>query len=355
MFLFWWIGKKSISLQTTKSIEMKRVLLYNWIFFLLTVMIGCSKEDAGTGDDTGTPIEFTASSPYKFVTRSVIDDSEDLQSAGFGVFAYYTGNSAWADAGASTIPNFMYNQEVTYDTDHWTYSPVKYWPNNNNPADGSGATGSQSKSYISFFAYAPYNGNGISLSEYPNTATGAPTITYTWGKEDDLLYASQLNCYKYDSDDDKDNGRVGDVVSFNFAHALALVKCKVRRKSNTGMDVTLKSLSLSGFYTSGTFNLGSSAWSSPSGTSANQPIYSSETGLSVSAYTEGTAQEVGSSLMIPGTPLQYTIVYYIGKREYTHTDQTISISLEKGHQYSIIFTIDGNDIIVDINKFTEQW
>ena len=57
----------------------------------------------------------------------------------------------------------MYNQKVTYDTDHWEYSPLKYWPNDiatGNVDDGDGAspsaTGSEAGGKVSFFAYAPY-------------------------------------------------------------------------------------------------------------------------------------------------------------------------------------------------------
>ena len=59
-----------------------------------------------------------------------------------GIFAYYTGSN---DLTISEKPNFMYNQEVKRSnaSSPWTYSPVKYWPNN--PGDK-----------LTFFAYAPY-------------------------------------------------------------------------------------------------------------------------------------------------------------------------------------------------------
>ena len=45
---------------------------------------------------------------------------------GFGVFGYYTDA---ADYASNTKANFMYNQKVTYSGGAWTYSPLKYWPN----------------------------------------------------------------------------------------------------------------------------------------------------------------------------------------------------------------------------------
>ena len=103
-------------------------------------------------------------------------DTEVLKGAsyGFGVFAYYTGNDAYAQ---NSTANFMYNQKVTWNATNraetsgyitsWAYTPVKYWPNDfaygtavddqdndgkTNPATGSSVYGGK----VSFFAYAPY-------------------------------------------------------------------------------------------------------------------------------------------------------------------------------------------------------
>ena len=78
-----------------------------------------------------------------------------LQTTGFGVFASLSNDGDYA----STIgPNFMYDQEVEYAASAWTYSPLKYWPNETT-ADMLNATGHASSTAtdkLSFFAYAPY-------------------------------------------------------------------------------------------------------------------------------------------------------------------------------------------------------
>ena len=289
----------------------------------------------------------------------MIENVEALQSAGFGVFAYYTGASNWSTAGASTIPNFMYNQQVTWDTNtnHWTYSPVKYWPNNNNHADDSGATGSESKNYLSFFAYAPFTSSAIFSG---NNATGAPSVNYTWGAENDLLYAAQTDRYKYDNSDDvNDNGRIGETVLFNFRHALCKVQFKVRR-SNSSHTVSLKSLSVS-FNNTATFDLGSASWSSYDGSGSSNVFDASQSPISVTAETEASAHAVGSPIMlIPGSFTTYNVTYTVGGSEFTHTDAPFESGLipssgASGCQYTIIFTIDGDAIKVDKHRFTEQW
>jgi hypothetical protein len=294
------------------------------MLFLLA-LTGCSKDEAGNDSGAPVPVRFEAGSPEVFKSRSLIESESALKGAGFGVFAYYTGATAWGDVGSSTTPNFMYNQQVTWSSDHWTYTPVKYWPN----ADGE---------KVSFFAYAPYTSNTTGFST--NTDAGAPIISYTWEASNDLLYDKQIDQVK---------GTVSSAVTFTFKHALAKVEFKIRRKDNSGPPVTLKSLSI-GLYTSGTFNLGTELWT-PTSERVSQTIRSTD--LAVTEYTAETAHSLGSSmLVIPD--LKYTINYTIDGNEYTHNNVSIT-GLNKGNSYTIIFTIDGDVIKVDTERFTEQW
>jgi hypothetical protein len=238
---------------------------------------------------------------------------------------------------------------------------VKYWPNNNNPADGSGAIGSEIKNYLSFFAYAPYKTNEVTYITgfSANDVAGAPTINYTWGADNDLLYAVQTDRYKYDINDANDNGRIGETVLFNFRHALCKVQFKVRR-SNSSHTVSLKSLSVS-FNTTATFDLGSASWSSYDGSGSSNVFDASLSPISVTAETEEEAHAVGSPIMlIPGALTNFNVSYTVGGSEFTHTDALFESGLipssgASGCQYTIIFTIDGDAIKVDRNRFTEQW
>ena len=325
------------------------------VMLFLLALTGCSKDEAGNDSGAPVPVRFEAGSPEVFKTRSLIESESALQGAGFGVFAYYTGATAWGDVGSSTTPNFMYNQQVTWDGTNsvWTYTPVKYWPNDNNSADNTGATGSQGHSYVSFFAYAPYFDPSSSPASGvkaigANNVSGAPTVTYTWAADADLLYDYKKDCYKTMTSPGT-YGSVGGSVPFIFKHALAKVEFKIRRKDNSGPPVTLKSLSI-GLYTSGTFNLGTESWT-PTSERVSQTIRSTD--LAVTAFTAGTAHSLGSSmLVIPD--LKYTINYTIDGNEYTHNNVSIT-GLNKGNSYTIIFTIDGDVIKVDTERFTEQW
>lgn len=128
-------------------------------------------------------------------------DNDILKQSGFGIFAYYPESTVHGVYSSNcSVPNFMYNQPVTYDNGKslWAYSPLKYWPNDF--SDGSvdnqatPATGSTDyKGKISFFAYAPFvehqptitdgkvqtgDATGV-IAMTANNAQSDPIITYT--------------------------------------------------------------------------------------------------------------------------------------------------------------------------------
>ena len=165
------------------------------------------------------------------VNRHAIDETE-LKKAdcGFGVFAYYTDGVTFEEAGEGQIQDFMYNQQVTWDATlnnnagGWTYSPKKYWPNE----DG---TQSEGTDYLSFFAYAPYDAN-ISIGEEKD-----PYVEYTLADDPadvyDLMWATAPTSESYTG---KIKGlpnlnmtrqQVSEKVQLHFKHALARLQLMV--------------------------------------------------------------------------------------------------------------------------------
>ena len=245
------------------------------------MLVACTKDDVTTTASfeelkatQPTPVAFSTYLGESTTTRAAIDNDVALQTAGFGVFAYYTNDKKYmntsdeqttpqvvADAQTPAIaPNFMYNQRVSYSSG-WTYAPIKYWPNDFNGANGAvdnrAATGT-THNYLSFFAYAPYaipagnETNGIKNIS-GNNDPGDPTVTYVMGNTSsadfvDLLWgvyngtgsnvlaAAQNGGYvMYDSNSDASVDNNGNAkvninlqkqytdgnVGFSFKHALA--------------------------------------------------------------------------------------------------------------------------------------
>lgn len=139
---------------------------------LAALLASCSSNDLSV--QTARPSEESQEHAVSFeaysqrgVTRAGHEGaltSAELRSGGFGVFAYHTDRNEYDQ---SMTPNFMYNQKVSYDADHWAYSPIKYWPNE---------YGSQAESddidKVTFFAYAPYTNNTPSTGQVEDAQTG---------------------------------------------------------------------------------------------------------------------------------------------------------------------------------------
>jgi hypothetical protein len=95
------------------------------------MLTACSNADETPTKSTAPSNGDTAINFGAYMNRSVmrggtvgeLTDATALQGAGFGVLAYYTDNKPYAP---DALPNFMYNQEVTYAGSAWTYSPLKY-------------------------------------------------------------------------------------------------------------------------------------------------------------------------------------------------------------------------------------
>lgn len=200
------------------------------------------------------------------------DGKSGTKTTGFGVFAYHTEGNDWAGSSNAVVPNFMYNQQVYYNTG-WKYEPLKYWPNEfstgnvdeNQPStEDDNAKGLHNYGKVSFFAYAPYvpvtvgSGAPADASEgitalTSNTTTGEPKVTYKFNKNSDadnttfnmnlannvdLLWGlngkngtgynitdgsttNQAKTSEYNTNLTKQD--VDEKVSFNFKHALAKI------------------------------------------------------------------------------------------------------------------------------------
>ena len=107
-----------------------------------------------------------------------------MKDVNFGVFAYLTTNNQdydptnVASSPSDIFPNFMYNQQITWDgtSNLWKYEPAKYWPNGLDAATTHAGNGQSTQTQIqklSFFAYAPYMTVGYFDTNYASSSDGA--------------------------------------------------------------------------------------------------------------------------------------------------------------------------------------
>ena len=264
---------------------MKKILFFTVAAATVMALTGCSQSSdlTETAETSQTAISFDT---YLAKTRAGVSGSqttETLKTNGFGVLGYYTELNNYS---GGVIPNFMYNTQVTGTTSGttttWTYSPVRYWPNN----DGD---------KISFFAYAPYvavtpssgkatdnSTTGITAIS-SNNVSETPKISYTLADDKtqsvDLLWGVKKGTV---SDLNKDLTRTQANVSgigFTFKHALAVcagdgLQAKVATDDPTfapsKTKITIQEIKIQSntLTASGRFDLTTGTWSdvNPNGT-----------------------------------------------------------------------------------------
>lgn len=324
-----------------RKLNRKCPLIHPWtcaatavLCLLITSCSGDSPiDDSHTDTPDNTPNMAVTFDSYTTSTTRATDETSYLQTNGFGVFAYYTEAKEWK-ATTDPTPNFMYNQLVEWSSDnsYWTYTPVKYWPNDNTPADNLGATGSQTHSYLSFFAYAPYTNVDVSdgtavakpttgiTALTSNTAAGDPKVTYTAPTSPDLSTAVDLmwgTATDYQSDyiysdwtttagkplTDLFKPSVQQTVKFKFQHALAQMRVKIQAEdyiypANDELGdetrILVNSITIGGLGPeSGVLNLDN--------TNANTPLWENVSGTTTTAHdiklTNISTKSDGTNLM----------------------------------------------------------
>lgn len=207
--------------------------MMTWLAALLVA--GCSQNEVTeVSPDAHPQVGFSVYTgvPTRGVDMTTTSMKDDPTAAdkygGFGIMGYYTGDKGWEQAKASTAPGFMHNQMVKWDgalnnnLGGWTYSPVKYWPNNQSDK-------------ISFFAYAPYesdwdSGNKSGVITSDATTKGIPYIKFKIKEGNDLRKMVDLVVA---SARDKTYANSTTGVTFNFEHTLSRISFKAKLGDGT--------------------------------------------------------------------------------------------------------------------------
>ena len=283
-----------------------------------TMFAACSNEmdPVSSPDVAQNNAEVSAQTPVLFdaysgraLTRAGAEgalDNAALATNGFGVFGYYTENELYND---TYKPTFMYNAKVS--TTSWTYSPLKYWPN-----EFGGEAQSDDVDRLSFFAYAPYvhvdpstgipDGGQDATSGITamtrNSSTGDPFVKYavnftdltkqvdfSWGVAKTgaptaVTGATQATVEAGSPFKDLVKPAADQKIGFEFNHALAQLNVQLDAKVDGADNVDInntriwvRSVTFEGFATKGMFNLNQSkvgaVWSDLSGNSiSSSPV-----------------------------------------------------------------------------------
>lgn len=247
---------------------MKRVAITQTVFIYLftmvfaTLPIGCSDSESSIYVE-GNRVHFSC-------------DGVDTRSAGFtgtgplsilsmGIYAAHT-ESDWAN---NSPWNFMKNQQVarTDANSPWNYSPEVYWPGSGN---------------ISFFAYAPYNPDGLTITGSNGTPTFNFEVAATSAKQVDLLVANPL----------KNQTKTSSQGYANILLRHALTRISFAARINTENTSTLPIIKISKIELKNIYDKGSCPMD---GQQRNWIINTSSTELNSATYTLSSTASAPSS------------------------------------------------------------
>lgn len=146
-----------------------------FIYIILAVALfatSCTNEQPFGGNDE-LPI-FRGYMQFSTGVNTRAQLATDMKGKSFGVLGYkYSATTNWATAKPVTTPNTFYNLQVECAANGGTCTYDAY------PTDGNKSFKEWEEGNYSFFAYHPFGGNGISLSN--ESATNTPMLTYTYG------------------------------------------------------------------------------------------------------------------------------------------------------------------------------
>lgn len=320
---------------------------------------GCSQNEIVETAQPGN--EAVGFSVYSGVhTRAVVTDYNAIkdENVGFGVVAITSGGVLHMKD-----TNVKYSSEGTAG---WKYSPLIYWPN-----DGSS---------LSFYAFAPYNGAGISKGagnsdDFESTAGPSVTLTLqTPKKMVDLVAAKAEN-------KTSENG----AVSLKFAHVLS----RVALKAHTSVDAESTTVKVTGLkilgatsnntssllYSEAKYNIKTDAWDLLGGTKQGDDWTIIADGESEDTYPAIAVTNTAASILGEN---EYLFLIPVGsgdaqdaiKMELTYTVTTGGITttttktlsftsgsgfLQKGTAYAIDFTITLNAITFTVDETGWDW
>ncbi len=350
---------------------MKKRLILSMAALAAVTLTSCQKDQVINQVPQEQAIEFNTYLGRDAQTKGTVINTEILGTRGFGVFAYYTGQST-IDPPNITAPNFMNNQMVKYESDSWKYSPLKYWPNT-------------SGDKVSFYAYAPYDNDYLAatnvdkLSTQLNSTFHLPEVVYNVDaditKHIDVLFApAQINQTK--------PAQAGPMV-LKFYHALSRIGFKVKSATQyTDATITLTKVTLSGeFFDGGTLSLANSTVTldnnqnpslvstNPSWTNGTKTQVSFTKNVSQSVTTSPSAvgnseeyimilpQEFSNSMATPQQHITLTVDYNVTSGDVTIPNtvkKSVNFTFEAGKAYTFIITIGGLQA-VEFSAAVEDW
>lgn len=199
---------------------MKRCKIFSFIAASVLLLASCEQEPQPTYPNRELPI-FNGYMQFSTEVSTRADLATNMRGRNFGVLGYsYSYTTDWDAAKKLAVPDTFYDQEVTcgsngicsYDISADDGKQLKLW---------------NATKWYTFFAYSPYQGAGISLSDA--TKEGTPYLTYEYAWKAQAEAGGDINVF--------DNNEMFDLmtaehidadgstsVGLNFKHRLFAIE-----------------------------------------------------------------------------------------------------------------------------------
>lgn len=197
------------------------------LFAVMTAVVATTFTACTNTEDVAMPEQKVLDfSVFANKNTRAAEDAGSLKKNGkaFGVWGYSTFNST-----PTTVFN---NQVVTYseDASAWQYSPLKFW---------------DSRSSYEFYAYYPYQANGVTIDADKKITVTDFTVASTVADHVDLMLAGKV---------ERAIGEAINKVNFNFNHLLSNINLSFKKDAQIeNTMVTLTSVKIYGMSNKGTF------------------------------------------------------------------------------------------------------
>lgn len=271
-------------------------------------------------------------------TRATTYDNAALQSNGFKCAVYEI----------NTITPYIASVNVNWGGSGWAFSDGSHeWH-----PDGT---------HLDFFAYSPQTiPSYIDIDSdsnpdvtYAVNGTPSPAPHFSCTMPINLTPADATQEFVWALTADQSKEANGSGVTMTFRRPFACIRFKLSEASGT--NVRVNSISIPGIYTSGTCTLtgtggtATSTWSSLSGNSnpltiTGSPATSDDAVYLVIPYNYGS-----QTLTVNATWTELSAV------ENVDVSASVNFNWEAGHSYTYTLKLKDYILIVDTDKFTEQW
>jgi hypothetical protein len=325
---------------------MTKNLKYIALCLLVTLLASACSKDGADGNEVTNRNEAKKEIGIKpdvwkmaEATRATTYDNSALVSSGFKCTAYNAGTAT-----VNTDANIN-GTSVTWSDSRWVFDGgSRYWPTSGD---------------LDFFAYAPATLPSYIAADPALTYTAAHNVTFTCSslRMTNAGQGSSLKEFMFGMALGKNGENAGSGVPLQFQHPFARIKLQL---AASHPNVTINSITFRSIKNNGNYDHSASPKWSTSGYATNFVL--SLTG-DAAVFDDNPASEtpIGDYyIMIPQNWTGEIVVdadcLFCGKKKnYPSLTTTIPTTWQPGYSYTYTFTINPDDLKVNIAKFTEQW